>query len=285
VRERHVSLKDSAATLGTDAAACALLQGNQNLAQAIEHLESGRSVLFSQATPLRTRYPALANSHPDLMGALEEVGSEIDRRALQFQDTHDISLVGENDQTSYKTQKLRELGDQWDALIDRIRAIEGWQNFLKPAALSDLLGASSKGPVAIIICSRYLEYCNALIILEPKHDAIELVQLPLRYTDAVKTSNLYKETLDIEFIQSRSETDLDVGSRKPVYFTSAGLPPEGSLCEVLATLWNGIMSVIVQKVLSNGTQVSLASTILNPQKTNRSRTPLFVPILQTSQRS
>ncbi|KAG8687698.1 hypothetical protein FRC08_011846 [Ceratobasidium sp. 394] len=254
VRERHVSLKDSAATLGTDAAACALLQGD--LTRAIEHLESGRSILFSQATTLRTRFPALANSHPKLMAALEEVGSDIDSRALQFQDTHGVSLAEENDRTSYETQKLRGLGDQWDALVDEIRNIVGWENFLQPPSLSELLGASSKGPVAIIICSRYLEYCHALVILDPNNDAIRLEQLPLLYKDAVQVADLYKETLDIRLNQSRSETDAKAGSRAPVYYTSSGLLPEESLCEVLATLWNEVMSVIIRMIVSHGPQTS-----------------------------
>ncbi|MGV9540172.1 CHAT domain-containing protein [Nocardia beijingensis] len=69
------------------------------------------------------------------------------------------------------------LAREWDDLVDQIRELDGFHDFLKPKPLSDLLPAASDGPVVIINMSRWR--CDALLVRDTGVHALPLPQLSL----------------------------------------------------------------------------------------------------------
>jgi hypothetical protein len=56
------------------------------------------------------------------------------------------------------------LAREWDELVEKVRGLDGFEDFLRPPRLKTLLPAAANGPVAVINISRWR--CDALIVTE-----------------------------------------------------------------------------------------------------------------------
>lgn len=56
------------------------------------------------------------------------------------------------------------LAREWDTLVEEVRGLEGFEDFLKPPPLEKLLPASDCGPVAVINVSQWR--CDALLVAQ-----------------------------------------------------------------------------------------------------------------------
>jgi CHAT domain len=65
------------------------------------------------------------------------------------------------------------LAREWDRLVAEVRTLNGFENFLQPPPLADLLPAAARGPIAIINVSRWR--CDALLV---RTSGVEVVELP-----------------------------------------------------------------------------------------------------------
>jgi hypothetical protein len=65
------------------------------------------------------------------------------------------------------------LAREWDALVEEVRELAGFQDFLRPPPLETLLSAAERGPVAVVNVSRWR--CDALIVTT---EGIRPVELP-----------------------------------------------------------------------------------------------------------
>ncbi|KUO11282.1 CHAT domain-containing protein [Streptomyces sp. DSM 15324] len=54
------------------------------------------------------------------------------------------------------------LAKEWDDLVEQVRALDGFQDFLRPPPLESLLRAARNGPVVVVNVSRWR--CDALIV-------------------------------------------------------------------------------------------------------------------------
>jgi hypothetical protein len=66
------------------------------------------------------------------------------------------------DDESRLTDRRMALGREWDDLVEQVRRIEGFENFLRPPPLATLLEAADRGPVVIVNVSRWR--CDALVV-------------------------------------------------------------------------------------------------------------------------
>ena len=127
------------------------------LEPAIETLEQGRALLWSEMHGLRTSTDRLRTTDPDLAEKITAVNMEIE--ILTTSATSDRS-IGTNDegfdgdggmaQLSGLIVKQQELLKERDALILEIRGLPGFENFLLPLPFDTLRSAASHGPVIII---------------------------------------------------------------------------------------------------------------------------------------
>jgi tetratricopeptide (TPR) repeat protein len=179
--------------LGCDAAACAWRSGDTG--RAVSLFERGRGVLLAQETGaptelerLRVRDSELAGDFRDLLGEME--GAER------------YDLVSDPSDWSERTaaEKRADLRVRWDALLARIRAEEGFREFLKPPDTANLLNSGRAGPVVLLNVSRY---GSAAFIL--RDGTVAVVELPGLTPARVRA--LVAELLTVTDLQAVSALD------------------------------------------------------------------------------
>ncbi|KAH7906863.1 CHAT domain-containing protein [Hygrophoropsis aurantiaca] len=174
LQEKQLVTQWHAPSLASDAAACALREGSIELA--IELLEQGRGLLWSQLARFRTSLNALSavdEEGQQLAGEFERVSVLLDRRSSET-----IPSPGNETRSRMsleeEARRYRVISGEWDSLVEKIRAKKGFANFLQPIPYTELKGAAVGGPVVVINISRHR--CDGIIAL--KAEKPRLVPLP-----------------------------------------------------------------------------------------------------------
>ena len=158
--------------LARDAAACAIEAGDPE--DALRLLEHGRGVLLGHALDSRTELTALRERRPDLAQRFETLRTALDRPEGVGFSSHqsDGALPGED---------RHALARDWDRLLDEIRGVAGFDGFLRPPPVDDLLAAiAGHGPVVVVNVSGLR--CDALLLADGR---VRAVPLRLDLTDVV----------------------------------------------------------------------------------------------------
>lgn len=97
-----------------------------------------------------------------------------------------------NPDASRVVDRRMDLAREWDELVEKIRRLDGFEDFLKPPRLEALLPAASGGPIVIINVSRWR--CDALLV---RTSGVEVEELPrLTLDSAVGTASRYLQVLN-----------------------------------------------------------------------------------------
>ena len=183
------------AGLASDAAACALNDGD--VERAVTVLELGRGVLLADTieargdlAELRERAPGWADRFVQLNLELDATEDETSAFASAQPVFPGVAVTGDtrmNDRMSgFIGARRRELSDERDELIARIRTLSGHQRFLLPPTLSQLTSEAADGPIIMINISRIR--CDAIILrpddvlVDPLHDVT-----PDRLAERIRT--------------------------------------------------------------------------------------------------
>ncbi|OLF05737.1 hypothetical protein BLA60_35080 [Actinophytocola xinjiangensis] len=132
--------------------------------QAVELLEQGRSVLWTQAIQTRSDLSALHAAAPALAAELDDL-----RRALDRMSAH-TEAGGTTDRTAHA---YRELVERWETLLADARAVPGFADFLGAAPFRTLRTAATGG--AVVIVNVAWPRCDALIV---RAGGVRSVHLP-----------------------------------------------------------------------------------------------------------
>ncbi|EEB93415.1 hypothetical protein MPER_07929 [Moniliophthora perniciosa FA553] len=125
--------KFNLASIAADAAACSLSIGNPELA--IELLEQGRSLLWSQAFSLDTDVSVLDRENPAMALKFRKLSTQL-RQAW--------SLKSEAESHGYRGgDHGHRLFSEWHRIVDEIRSLPGFDRFLQPLPFSVLRESSS----------------------------------------------------------------------------------------------------------------------------------------------
>jgi len=140
--------------------ACASYQVHTgHLQSAVETLERGRALIWSEMRGLRSSIDQLRVSHPDLADKLAAINQDIEVRALTPAQSNygDDGEEGVGGMDPFGRLVVRQQGllDDRDKLISQIRARKGLESFLKPLSFDDLRCAAVLGPVIVINHSRW----------------------------------------------------------------------------------------------------------------------------------
>jgi len=162
---RLVAMRDKIEKLPSDYASYQVRTGR--LREAIETLEQGRGLLWSEMRGLRTSIDHLRMVDSCLAENFAAVN--LDLEALT---TSDSSMVWSNDGNVDDDEvmdpigrvvlKQRELLDRRTSLITRIRSLPGFETFLTSLSFDTLRSAAAHGPVIII---NHCEWQSDIIIL------------------------------------------------------------------------------------------------------------------------
>ncbi|KAG1730929.1 CHAT domain-containing protein [Suillus occidentalis] len=155
VSSRHDAMKEKELprALAVDAASRALRNGD--VGRAVELLEQGRAVIWTQITRLRTP-----------LGSLQTRG---DHAVTLMQRFRDLSSLLNKPPASHpegnveaEATRYRRLVEDWDGVVGEIRKIEGFSRFLLPPLFSELRDAARNGPIIVLIAS--MSSCDAIIV-------------------------------------------------------------------------------------------------------------------------
>ncbi|KAG2746753.1 hypothetical protein P692DRAFT_2037012 [Suillus brevipes Sb2] len=169
VSSRHNIMRGSPSTLAVDAASCALRNGD--VCRAVELLEQGRTIIWTQMTRLRTPLDSLqtrGDHAAALVKRFRDLSSLLGKPPANYpKETPRVDV--EAQETRY-----RRLVEDWNGVVEEIRNIEGFSRFLLPPLFSDLQEAARDGPIIVLVASKYS--CDAIII--PHKQPPTNIQLP-----------------------------------------------------------------------------------------------------------
>ncbi|KAI9567906.1 TPR-like protein [Boletus coccyginus] len=138
--------------------------------RAVEFLEQGRGVFWTQLTCLHSPLDDLIMSGP----AGKLLADDYTRVAL---------LIGNalNSPSANQHERVCHLNVEMHKIVTNVRALPGLSRFLLPPLFPDLQHAASGGPVIIVNASKYS--CDALIVLldrDPVHIPLQVTQEGVR---------------------------------------------------------------------------------------------------------
>ena len=166
--QHHVVLKKLTSSLAVDAFSACLR--DHAPARAVEFLEQGRSLFWTQLTRLHSPLHIVVES--SLAG--KTLANKFSQLALDIRNTLNTPGADQHAQLWQLNLKLQQV-------VTDIRALPGLSRFLLPALFSDLQCAARGGPVIIVNASKYS--CDALIVFlerDPVHIPLQITQDSVR---------------------------------------------------------------------------------------------------------
>jgi hypothetical protein len=174
--------------LAAEAATAAVLDGHPE--RAIELLEQGRSVIWTQALNLRGDLARLAEKDPQLAERLDGIRKVLDSplptsaAAMAVSDSASSSALSggrsreQQDAVDLRRRKARE----WDQTLAEVRALDGFGHFLTAIPYPELVDAAVDGPVVVLNASH--SGCHALI-MEETNGRLQVAGLPSLSLDLI----------------------------------------------------------------------------------------------------
>jgi len=129
-----------------------------HLEQAIETLERGRGLLWSQMRGLRTSIDQIRLADSNLADKFSAVSREIETLTLAVTLNNNVDGINDlegMDPYGHSMMRKQKLLDDREKLITQIQALPGFDTFLKPPPFDTLHSAASRGPVIIISHSQW----------------------------------------------------------------------------------------------------------------------------------
>ncbi|MFI6035052.1 CHAT domain-containing protein [Streptomyces sp. NPDC051315] len=243
-RAQRERLLADCAGLAQNAAAAALAAGRPE--EAVELLERGRSVLWSQLLEQNTELDALRAAAPALAARLDQV-----RSALDASDGAGAAALppavpstgGPGAGTPFPAVPSRPVwlerhdaadrrmapAREWDELVEEVRRLPGFEDFLRRPRLRDLR-SGLPGPVVLVNVS--VLRCDALIVTG---DAVRVVPLP-----GLTAHDAYARV--VRFLTVLDEADRAVGAAG----VAARMVREQTLLEMLEWLWEVVAAPVLE---------------------------------------
>ena len=134
-------------------------------AHAVELLEQGRGVFWSQLLRLHSPLYDLIESSP----AGKKLADQLTRLALLIRNALEVPSADQH-------ERMCRLNLKMHGVVTNVRKLHGLSRFLLPSLFSELQRAASGGPVVIVNASKYS--CDALVVLLDQ----DPVHIPLRIT-------------------------------------------------------------------------------------------------------
>ncbi|KAF8271615.1 hypothetical protein EI94DRAFT_1796941 [Lactarius quietus] len=146
------------------------LADNDQLTQAIETLERGRSLLWSEMRLLRTSTdqlravdPACADNFTEISRNLEKIATTVAHAMTIAVDNHAAGGHDGLDPFGNLLMQQRKLLEVRGSLISHIRTLPGLENFLKPPSFDLLNSAAALGPIILINQSKWRSDIDILL--------------------------------------------------------------------------------------------------------------------------
>ncbi|VDB85490.1 unnamed protein product [Peniophora sp. CBMAI 1063] len=247
-------LKDSARAGVLVNSAVSVAIESRELSQAVVWLEAGRGLIWSQIASIQSplddlteRYPDAASEMRKARHRLQQLGTAaqismrapitVDRRGPTRNETMDHShYVLPIETASYRYQKAVIT---YDSLVKKIRYLDGFQDFMRPRKLADLVASPAfrrLSATAVVFINVAEMSCDALVL--SNDGAVKLVHLPeLSKAGAEKLQSLWMEHVGIRRGHRRGETSR--GDARNIYAYS------NIYVRLLSRLWSWVIYPIL----------------------------------------
>ncbi|KAJ7209202.1 CHAT domain-containing protein [Mycena pura] len=252
LRARQAVLGVIRSDLGPDAAACAIDQRKYDTA--VELLEAGRSVFWSQCLQLRTPLDELRVSHPVLASKLTDLARQLEQSSFHEASRSSGSEGSRVHHISVEADGIacQRLNREWDEAVQNVRSsVPGFEDFMQPKRLATLRQAAKLGPV--ILLSTGDSGCHALIV--QLSSDVQCVPLPPSITrTSVNTLARVMQALISSsgsytaFLAALQRSSHDSGNPDRLYGKLEGennFDPQERFRTVLETLWTGVVHPVL----------------------------------------
>ncbi|KIJ12878.1 hypothetical protein PAXINDRAFT_82068 [Paxillus involutus ATCC 200175] len=192
VQSRHDVMKHFPTNIGANAASCALRRGD--IPRALELLEQGRAILWTQIARFRTplddlltrgsRAEMLVKKFRYLSSALDSLGQRAEASSMQ-----NIPRAT----ADAEARRYQILVDDWNGVVEEIRTFDGFSRFLLPPLFSDLQKSACEGPVIVLLAGGVS--CDAIIVLHeqsPIH-----IQLEITPEELARLAEQHRENISL----------------------------------------------------------------------------------------
>ncbi|KAG9081349.1 hypothetical protein FS749_007730 [Ceratobasidium sp. UAMH 11750] len=198
---------------------------------ALEWLEAGRSVVWTQMLQLRTPLDDLRSRDSDLATKLQRIARELERAGLESLEK--TQVLKDSATLEETAQCRRHLAVQWEQLTAQIRQISGFHDFMRPKTFQDFRKADLKRTLVVI--NVHDEKSHA-IALHP-HWA-HGIHMPLPSLTLRGASEMRRKLLNLlQGVQVRGST-----GRRPIYPASDGAYEFES---VMKLLWTDVVRPVL----------------------------------------
>jgi CHAT domain-containing protein len=181
------------------------------LKQAIETLERGRSLLWSEmrgfrtsTDQLRTVYPAIADKFAEMNRTLETVATTVAQSMDTAVDNHAAGGSQRLDPFGNLLMQQRKLLEVRGSLISLIQTLPGFENFLEPPSFDFLNSAAAHGPVVLINQSHW----RSDIVILLKDSPPSLISTPSDFH--VRANRLNEQLLGVRKDKGLDSKDYDL---------------------------------------------------------------------------
>ena len=187
---QHVTLAmdDNTQRFALDYASYQLDQ--HQIEEAIETLEKGRALLWSEMRHLRVPVDQLLEVNPDLAHRFAAINRDLEELTKSVPPSHKLNMddaapdgLRAVDPFGRLLLKQRRLSEERAKLISQIQALPGFDSFLKSPSFDKLRSAASSGPVVIINHSSWR--CDILILFHNKFPS--RIRTPKDFFDRAST--------------------------------------------------------------------------------------------------
>jgi len=247
VHQRHTDLVNISSLTPT---AAAVAFGRGELEKALEWLEQGRCLVWSQLnqlrTPvddLRTHDSHLAQRFLETSNALESSGSRRGMGALSIDAPMSEKVTLEDEARIHIN-----LASEWKNILEEIRNIPGFRNFLRPPQALDLLRhIPPDGPIILINVDK--SRCDALALISGCPEPIHIPLTKFTYEQALKLGDHLRNFLSWHGVRVREENR----ALRP----APACHVESDIHLVLGVLWLEVVKPILE-----GLSYSVSSSLL-----------------------
>ncbi|KAJ3535084.1 hypothetical protein NMY22_g6647 [Coprinellus aureogranulatus] len=248
VQGRHSQLRDVSG-MSLEAAAAALTFGHPD--KALEFLEQGRCLVWTQLNSLRTPLDSLRSHDRQLANRVTKVSAQLEHAGSSRRHAGSTTSLHEKLKLEDEALEHVNLAKQWDSLLEEVRSKPGFETFLQPPTSATLLQhLPESGAVVVINVDK--KRCDAIALMagldEPLH-----IPLP---NFSLEKANTYREDLrhrrsvnhirvrdaggpdqEVDCSDERAAIQGPIGSRKK---------PVRDMAGVLRGLWVGVVKPILE---------------------------------------
>ncbi|KAF6743324.1 CHAT domain-containing protein [Ephemerocybe angulata] len=229
--------------------------------KALEWLEHGRCLVWTQLNALRTPVDDLRIRNPDLAervlrisSSLETISSRAASQTSINKMSIDMMQIESYSDDNYRHVKLAR---EWNEVVTSVRDLPGFEDFLSPPTTSFLLrGLPESGPVIVI--NMHPVRCDALALLTAGPDGesvLSPIHLPrFSYARAEELAKLLNESLSSFGVRERGVNDPEDNTPPDIRDSERAARPRphknprrstNVLKDILAELWTCIVKPIL----------------------------------------